>query len=191
MITAVNRAGEILWTIETGASSLPAQGAGAIAEGGTLYFQAGTKLYCINPDGTINWIYDGMGYGPVNPNSPAFAADGTIYILGGEFGNPNWGVVAINLDGTEKWRSTFWTQAYGTPIVADDGFIYVAGHRRIYKLKPEDGSKVWETPDSGQINQIALLDNKGNSYLAVAPNMVMCYGLDGSRKWFTLLAECT
>jgi outer membrane protein assembly factor BamB len=192
-IHAMSPEGEMLWTIETAISRTPqsgnvisSQGAGAISEDGLLYFQVGTELYCITPDGTVKWIYE-MGYGAVNAASPAIGPDGTIYISGGEFGNGLWGIIAVNPDGTEKWRCTFWNQVYGTPALGPDGNVYVAAHRRIYCVNPEDGTVIWESADTSQINQIVMLDDDGNSYLCVSPNMVISYDTEGQRRWFALL----
>jgi outer membrane protein assembly factor BamB len=184
-IHAISPEGEILWTIETGISGGAAQGSGAIAEDGTLYFQAGTKLYSIQPDGKITWTFE-MGYGAINQCSPTVGPDGTIYINGGDSGNGNYALVAVTPDGTEKWRFKIWSQPRGSAVIGEDGVIYTAAHRRIYAINP-DGTKKWECEDTGNFSHIVMLDEQGNSYIGIIPNMVMSFDPQGNRRWFCLL----
>lgn len=98
----------------------------SIAEDGTIYI-GNDKLYAIYSNGTRRWAFDLGRDRFIDMSSPAISADGTIYIgttidesYGGE-------LIAVNPDGTEKWRSknicTNWIES--SPAIDEDGTLYV------------------------------------------------------------------
>ena len=93
---------------------------------GTIYICSASKLFAINPDdGDIDWEFD-LG-GSVMKSSSAICADGIIY-TGIEIGDNDGGeIVAVNRDGTERWRerlSNCWVDS--SPCISSDGTIYIS-----------------------------------------------------------------
>jgi len=92
---------------------------------GTIYVGVfEEKFYAIYPNGTIKWTFDAGGriwFG----NSAALSADGTLYFgttpaMGGHGSD----FIALNLDGTEKWRySPGWYES--SPAIGEDGTVYI------------------------------------------------------------------
>ena len=114
--------GTLKWKVHTvwGTSANP-----SIDEDGTIY--VGTdKLYAISPDGTIKWIFDLGPYRSVGFSSPAISADGTIY-FGTNINETDGGeIIAVNRDGTEKWRKKIADFVVdSSPCIGDDGTIYI------------------------------------------------------------------
>jgi len=97
----------------------------AIAADGTIYV-GGDELYAVYPNGTMHWSL------PLGPNRhiftscPAVAAEGTIYV-GVDVGETSAGeILAVNPDGTERWRkiiSDEWVDS--SPAIAADGTVYI------------------------------------------------------------------
>jgi len=97
----------------------------AIASDGTLYI-AGVYLYAMYPNGTVRWTYTFGSNEFVDRSCPAISADGTIYVgtnIGVGYGG---NIVAVNPDGTERWRQTIantWVDS--SPAIASDGTVYI------------------------------------------------------------------
>jgi outer membrane protein assembly factor BamB len=107
--------GTMKWRVSTG-GSIAAAGT-AFAEDGTIY--VGTEhLRAYYPNGTLKWTTNvgGSIYGTV----PAISADGTIYVSAGG------SLVAVNPDGSEKWRKQLTTaQIRSSPNIGPDNRVYV------------------------------------------------------------------
>jgi outer membrane protein assembly factor BamB len=86
-------------------------------------------LYAINPDGTEKWTFDFGEDRRSHMSCPAISADGTIYI-GIILGTPGYSdggeIVAVNPDGTEKWRKWIAThKVQSSPCIGEDGTVYI------------------------------------------------------------------
>jgi outer membrane protein assembly factor BamB len=97
----------------------------SIASDGTIYV-GWDHLYAVNPNGTIKWSFY-MGEGRhIDGSSPAISADGTIY-FGTNIGDAGGGeIIAVNPDGTERWRKMIaknWVES--SPSIAEDGTVYI------------------------------------------------------------------
>jgi outer membrane protein assembly factor BamB len=107
--------GTMKWQASTG--GIIASAGVALAEDGTIY--VGTEvLRAYYPNGTLKWSTDVQGniYGTV----PAVSADGTIYVSAGG------SLVAVNPDGTEKWRKQLTiAQIHSSPCIGPDDRVYV------------------------------------------------------------------
>ena len=112
--------GTMKWRINIGA----VYASPAIDEDGTLYVGVWEKkFYAIYSNGTIKWSFN-----PGNrvwDSSAAIGAEGTIYFgtcdletHGGE------DIIALNPDGTEKWRKKIGT-LFSSPAIGGDGTIYI------------------------------------------------------------------
>jgi hypothetical protein len=91
-----------------------------IGQDGTIY--AGwSKLYAVNPDGSVKWIYNTGGC--IQGGTPCNSLDGTIYfgtiveIIDGY-------LIALNPNGTEQWRA-YIGACESAPAIGADGTIYI------------------------------------------------------------------
>jgi len=92
---------------------------------GTIYV-GDDRLYAIYPNGTLRWAFDLGPNGCIHQSSPAISADGTIYV-GTNIGETSGGeIIAVNPNGTEKWRKMIankWVES--SPSIAEDGTVYI------------------------------------------------------------------
>ena len=97
----------------------------SIAIDGTIYVGS-DRLYAIYPDGTLRWSFDLGADASIGFSSPAISADGIIYI-GTHIGETSGGdIIAINPDGTERWRKLIANDwVYSSPSIAEDGTVYI------------------------------------------------------------------
>jgi hypothetical protein len=123
--------GRVRWRFELASSY--ANHRPVIAPDGTVYvYDVGGNLYSLTPAGALNWVFNvsaAGGFYELGP--PALGQDGTIYVpahlpSGGTFPG---GIVAVNPNGTLKWK---FAQPAGTdggsiiagPGVGPDGNVY-------------------------------------------------------------------
>jgi len=93
---------------------------------GTIYV-GNKKLYAIYPDnGTVKWSFDPGSDAIISGGNPCISSDGTIF-FGTHIGETDGGeLIAVNPDGTERWRimlATDWI--WSAPAIGSDGTIYV------------------------------------------------------------------
>jgi outer membrane protein assembly factor BamB len=92
---------------------------------GTIYHGGYHRLNAIYPNGTLKWSFD-LENRHISHGSPAISADGTIY-FGVEIGDMEGGeIIAVNSDGTEKWRkkiAKWWVDS--SPSIGEDGTVYI------------------------------------------------------------------
>ena len=120
--------GTLKWRQKVGSSYCASA---SIDKDGIIYI-AGGDLHAIYPNGTIKWNFDLGADRYVIHASPAISSDGTIYlgvtindIYGGE-------IVAVNPDGTERWRnkiSNYYVES--SPCIDKDGTIYIGSAQEV------------------------------------------------------------
>ncbi len=110
LLLAVNPNGTESWRFSTeGEVRSPP----AVGEDGTIYLDTG-KLRAIDPDGTERWNFTkGSGH------SPAIDVDGTIYV------SSKRSLYAVDPDGTERWNTSLERDIVSSPVISDEGTIYV------------------------------------------------------------------
>jgi len=98
------------------------EGSGVIDNDGVIYFGSRDEdldrfLFAVYPDGTLKWKcqIDGLIL-----SSPTIGEDGVIYV---GIESPWDGLIAINSDGTIKWRYKCGC-VISSPAIGDDGTIY-------------------------------------------------------------------
>jgi outer membrane protein assembly factor BamB len=82
------------------------------------------KFHAINPNGTIKWTYDAPGriwFG----SSATVSSDGTIYFGTTTQDGGSGALIALNPDGTERFRDNYGYYAT-SPAIGDDGTVYAA-----------------------------------------------------------------
>ena len=99
----------------------------SIDKDGTIYLGGNQKLYAINPNGTRKWsFYLGSSQTHIGHSSPAIGDDGTIYIGTHIISSAGGDIIAVNPDGTERWRKRIannWVES--SPCIGADGTIYI------------------------------------------------------------------
>jgi len=119
---AVNPNGTLKWKTYLGqAGTSP-----TIGFDGTIY--CGYRdLYAINPwNGSVKWVYDVPG--TVEGGTPCSSIDGTIYLGTWEGGY----LIAVNPDGTERWKKSI-GGTDSPPAISADGTVYIgSGGRWLY-----------------------------------------------------------
>jgi len=130
----------------------------SIASDGTIYV-GGDKLWAIYPNGTKRWTFD-LGEGRhIHQSCPAISSDGTIYV-GTNINSVDGGdIIAVNPDGTEKWRKRIsyeWVDS--SPCIGQDGTVYIGSQNDIargylHAFGPVESNSPPETPTiSGETN---------------------------------------
>ncbi len=123
----------------------------SIAGDGTIYVGGYKKIYAIYPNGKIKWTFDIGSNTKISWSCPAISADGTIYV-GTQISDVAGGdIIAINDDGTEKWRKTIcdeWIRS--SPCIAEDGTVYIGsqceGHGYLHAFGPVESNSPPEPP---------------------------------------------
>ncbi|HYO53395.1 PQQ-binding-like beta-propeller repeat protein [Archangium sp.] len=113
--------GRVRWRLQTERS---VRSRSAVAPDGTvLVLDLSGTLYAVTPSGGVKWITRPVGIGQ---NPVAVGADGVAYVAG------DGALVAINPDGTEKWRFIDTTGSFGAgPGVGPDGNIYAVSETTV------------------------------------------------------------
>jgi len=147
--------GTMKWKYNAGTETNP-----SIASDGTIYVGSSNKLHAIYPNGTKRWTFTvGEQYDhAISQSSPAISADGTIYVGTQIDGVKGGDIIAVNPDGTEKWRKLIcfeWIRS--SPCIGEDGTVYIGcatdwgGY--IHAFGPVESNSPPETPTiSGETN---------------------------------------
>ncbi|PIU15602.1 hypothetical protein COT20_01480, partial [bacterium (Candidatus Gribaldobacteria) CG08_land_8_20_14_0_20_39_15] len=161
-----------------------------------IYYLSNTGLYSLNSDGSQNWQY------PVDLGiaGPTLDSNGTIYFVGYLCDTPscvtgsNY-LLAINYDGTLKWKKTFLTRyLYSNPI-SDNGKIYLlAGFSTspegvikpgLAAIESATGTTLWlydEIEESGDKASTPAVSQNGNIYFSFA-KILFSLNSTGTENW--------
>ena len=121
-IYAFHTDGSIKW--KTKVNNASAGISPVIGQDGTIYCGY-TKLLAINPvDGSIKWEFNDFS-GLIRGATPCISADGTIY-FGTHITDYRLGeIIALNSDGTLKWRKLI-GGCETPPAIGEDGAVYIS-----------------------------------------------------------------
>src|SRR5262249_36531439 len=188
-----DRADSRLWTIQTeregiGFAGLTLPGTArtgqapntappAIGADGNLYVPRQHWLHSISPDGQERWTTF-LSPGLLGP--AAIGQGGTIYV-GSAQGER--GFYAVNSDGTLRWKSDLPGIVRGSPVVDNQGNIYVSLNTEVAALAP-DGRMQWEILQTGIFTPVVTQD--GTVYAGLAFDAfpyLAAINSDGSIKW--------
>jgi len=103
------------------------------AQDGTIYV-GNRYLSAIYPNnGSVKWTFDPGPQETIRGGNPCISADGTIF-FGTHIGQTDGGeLIAVNPDGTERWRimlATDWI--WSAPAIGPDGTVYVGSTNDLY-----------------------------------------------------------
>jgi large repetitive protein len=164
-----------LWTYPTGNHIM--YGSPVIGADGTVYVGSyDSKLYALNPDGSMKWNYTTGNY---IYGSPAVGADGTIYV-----GSYDKKLYALNPDGSMKWNYTTGNYIYGSPAVGADGTIYIGSYdNKLYALDP-NGTMKWNYTTGNHIYYgCPAIGSDETIYIGSYDKNLYALNPDGSMKW--------
>ncbi|GAB6162857.1 hypothetical protein JCM12298_20170 [Desulfothermus naphthae] len=152
----------------------------AIGNDGTIYIGSDDYLYAINPDGTLKWKFEIMGYF----SSLAIGEDETIYIIVSPSYYIGAYLYAINPDGSLKWKSEIMGH-FSSPAIGKDGTIYIGSSGTfdsyLYAINP-DGSLKWKFKTNLTVSSPAIGEN-GTIYVGSDNSYLYAINPDGSLKW--------
>ncbi|NVB81631.1 MAG: PQQ-binding-like beta-propeller repeat protein, partial [Kofleriaceae bacterium] len=104
----------------------------AIGEDGTIYFAGYSELVALANDGSERFRFP---YYENHGSSPAIDSEGTIYVAADIAADSGAYLIAINPDGTEKWKLSIGSEG-GSPSIGLDHRVYVIATDtdRVHKL---------------------------------------------------------
>ncbi|MEC3159496.1 PQQ-binding-like beta-propeller repeat protein [Bacillus thuringiensis] len=129
--------------------------------------------------GKLKWEYklyakDSAALTQTFESQPAIGSDGTIYI-----GNSTGKLYAFNKDGSIKWIKGDVAYSSSTPVIAEDGTIYVTGGK-LSALNP-DGSIKWQVKEASTYSS-PIIDSEGTVFVYNSTS-INAYNSNGSKKW--------
>lgn len=174
------------------------EGAPALGQDGTIYITSYDHLYAINPNGSMKWQFvypfkDANGE-PFSYQSPAVAADGTVFLATME---PRARLWAFNPNGSIKWSITdtnlnFVKTGTGceTPLaIGNTGTLYIniegdsdaqsyAGETNrswLYAISPTSGTILWTYTNWGAAPYTYGASDAAESGITVGPDETVYY----------------
>jgi outer membrane protein assembly factor BamB len=140
------------------------------------------KLYCLNTDGSVDWVYDANS--PLT-TSPTITTEGIL--VGSKSGTLH----VVDFSGTVQWTYQTPGPIYSCPAVQEDGFIiFGSNDGRVYALN-SSGYLVWRRllvstgPIPPAIFASPAIADDGTIYIGTVRDPVL-YALspeDGSLRW--------
>lgn len=127
----------------------------AVGADGTIYAAMGDGSFvAIGADGTLKWKYKTTQGWAGNHAAPVIASDGTIYFS-------SWAAILypFNPDGTQKAKIQITGAIEVTPLISEDGTIFVVSGAYLFAVSPE-----------GKVLARAILEQSGHSAPTIAPD---------------------
>jgi len=153
---AVYQNGSMKWRspIGWGSGHVP-----SIANDETIYI-GGDDLYAFYPNGTRKWTFNPGGFYDATSESQAISSDGTIYYGVTNNTGADGYLIAVNPDGTERWREWICNDhVWSSPAIGDDGTVYIGAslfgtgfYGVLYAFGPLDPNAPTAPTVTGQTN---------------------------------------
>ena len=167
--------GQVQWSFGADA---PLYSPASIGPNGSIYLVSAEHLYCLNPEGALQWELRGSGW----YDTPAVAADGTVYVRGG---STNLTLTAIQPDGEIAWTySNVGHHGATEPVLGPNGAIHVLTVDSSLETINPEGSLKWKL-QLGEYRsmQAPVVARDGTVFVASADPKVTAVGPDGDVKW--------
>ncbi len=91
-------------------------------------------------------------------------------------------LVALSRDGAVRWSVDLGDRAYGTPLVGDDGMVYVGSDSKRFYAVSKSGTIVWKLDVDGEADTSAAMA-PGPRIVFAAGSTVYSLALDGTVTW--------
>lgn len=149
-------------------------------DGTTIYVGvirgSGGRIIAVTREGSVKWVRDRTAFVDA---SPAVAADGTVYIGGGD-GQ----LYALNpADGAVKWTYSTGTFITSSPAIGADGTIYFgAADARLHAVA-STGTPRWTFAAGDIIDSSPAIGSDGTIYVGSYDRYVYAVGPDGAERW--------
>jgi outer membrane protein assembly factor BamB len=169
----VNATGVVKWRITT---TGPTYGGPAIDRNGTIYIGS-SDLNAVYPNGTLKWKY------PIRiiVCTPAIAEEGTIY-FGTIYGNGY--LYAMNPNGTVKWTYPTGGDLDSSPVIGDDGTIYVGSESKTIHAIYPNGTRKWVFNTNHVVLSSPAIGPDGTIYCGCHDTYLYAlYPENGTLKW--------
>jgi len=144
---------------------------------GTIYVGAGNRLYALTTDGSTKWSFPAGRH----VSAPAVGMDGTVY-----FGSSDNKLYAINPNGTEKWEKYLGNDEPSSPVIGDDGTLYVTFGPSVAAFSSR-GELEWQVEPEGQSfceSNTPALGMDGTVYIgSLSKGIVYAFGPGKQEKW--------
>ena len=170
------------WSFPEGSNGGTIRAGVAIGADGTIYVGWNdnpgerSQWYALSPRGGILWTVDLPG---VSWSTPAFGADGTIY-LASQAGN----LVAVDPAGSVRWLLDNLVAISSSPAIGLDGTIYVAARHGVHAVDA-DGEVQWTYETSGATFFLSspAVASDGTIYVGGMDGRLHAINRDGSARW--------
>jgi len=144
-----------------------------------VYYGEKTYLYAIyKNNGTVKWKRK-LGWSGTLPNGPSIAEDGTIYAYAGST------LFAYYPNGTLKWKKNLERSISESPVMGNDGTIYVGGFN-ICALDP-DGNVLWKK-ECPYYSHGVIID-KNDVIYGTGTYGLFAFSPNGTLKWIYKVNE--
>jgi outer membrane protein assembly factor BamB len=177
---ALDREGVEVWRASFGQVS----GVPALSAAGPAYAGAASPVeemfFALNRDGSVAWSYHLQSH--IVEGSPVVGPEGIVYLAASNAQISGGSVVALNGEGSERWRYDVGSRLPFSPALGPDGTIYVgASNGSLYSLNP-DGSLKWQM-SLGAISSTVSVGADGVVYLGTGAGYQALNPNDGSQVW--------
>lgn len=116
--------------------------------------------------------------GPVAAQVTVSPDERTLYVatLAGSL------VALAREDGAKRWELALGDRVYSTPLVADDGTVFVGSDAKKLVAVSKDGAALWRLEVDGEVDSGPVLSRDGNVVFAAGSN-VYCVRRGGDLAW--------
>jgi outer membrane protein assembly factor BamB len=141
----------------------------AVGNDRTLYTSVDrTRMVAIGLDGSFKWEF-AVKSSQMNFSSPVISTDGTIY-----YGTNEGGLNALDSSGATKWTLELPNYLRATPVLAQDGSIFVPSGNFLWVISP-DGKILSKNPIGIGADASPTLAPDGTIYVATSDGKVMAF----------------
>lgn len=183
MFYALNDRGEKKWEYQTGDKI---QSTPAIDEDGNVYFTSQDNYcYSLTNEGRLRWKFQ-IDQDPANKSPTQHENRGSVLVVNGGdiyFGAGNGNIYCLSKKGVLKWTYPLMSSVHPTPIMDDDGNLYVGEHRNEgFHSLDRNRNLRWKAFTCMAIAP-PVLGGDGTMYVTSMHGIVKAVAPDGSDLW--------
>jgi outer membrane protein assembly factor BamB len=175
--------GATLWSSEIGRASYgsPTVGADGVIYIGTASSEGPSKMYAINPNGTVRWDWESSTDSDCwIESSAALGSSGRVYL------NHNCsGLVALDASGSELWSKPALGDEWNSPSVGPDGTVYIGNSDYYFYAVNPDGTRRWRVAvENWMYDDSASISPDGSTiYRGDNGGIFYAFRSSGTIKW--------